>query len=504
MSNKNLLQTSGELFRQVQLNRVFSDQKTFVDSVSKENSKIILDNYYKLISNNHGSPVNILEIKNFILENFIFKQERKDNIAANNIDEYINEFINASLLNFTLSKDDHENSNYSSSLINVPNKHLVPGGRFHEFYYWDTYFTALGLADNKLDILMGMLENFAFMIEKYGFIPNGNRTYYLSRSQPPFFSLLLELCISKVAHNKNYKIDYYRYYKLLEIEYSFWMSEYRSINIGNKSFLNRYYDHLNIPRPEGYLHDLELYNTQSEFQQKKFYRKIRAVCESGWDFSTRWYDINNNINILDIAPIDLNCLIYNLETLLAKLCLELNNSKYEYYNNLAITRAKNINSFFWDSKTRFYYDYNLKTKQPSPSVNLASVFPLFLKIASKQQARYVAQKLQLNFLYAGGLTTTVLPSITTNNQWDHPNGWAPLQYIAVVGLINYGYIKLAKDIALRFTRCIEHNFKKHHKILEKYNVVDCSINVNHGEYDIQDGFGWTNGVYIKLKEILSS
>lgn len=492
MLDKNLLQTSGELFKQVQLKKVFPDQKTFVDSIPKTNSQSIQASFNKSLSD--GS----LDLRKFILDNFETQQERKTNSKTNNINDYIKNFINSSLLDFTSPIDNQSNT---SSIINLPNKHLVPGGRFHEFYYWDTYFTALGLADNQLDILAGMLNNFAYMIEKYGFIPNGNRTYYLSRSQPPFFSLLTELFISKSASHKEFTIDYEKYFNLLETEYSFWMSEERAID----NLTNRYYDNLNIPRAEGYSHDCELYDKQSKFQQTDFYRQIRAVCESGWDFSTRWNGEDNNIDVLHIAPVDLNCLIYNLEKLLAKFSLKLQNDKYDYYYNLAETRAKKINSFFWNNKTNFYHDINFKAEKHTSSISLAGVFPLFFKIASEQQAHYVANKIQKDFLYLGGLTTTVLSNdVITNNQWDHPNGWAPLQYITIVGLINYNHIDLAQEIAHRFTRCIEDNFKQHNKILEKYNVVDCSIDVNHGEYEIQDGFGWTNGVYIKLKDFLSS
>ena len=197
---------------------------------------------------------------------------------------------------------------------------MIPGGRFREIYYWDSYFTMHGLeASGRVDLIRAMVHNFAHLIDTYGHIPNGNRTYYLSRSQPPFFSLMVDL----LAEEKGNGV-FVEYLPALQKEYNYWMDETAPtkhlVKMPDGSDLNRYYDQLDTPRPESYRQDVETSEASTK-DPKIIYRNLRSAAESGWDFSSRWFADGQNIttiNTTELIPVDLNGLLYHLETTLAK------------------------------------------------------------------------------------------------------------------------------------------------------------------------------------------
>jgi alpha,alpha-trehalase len=264
------------------------------------------------------------------------------------------------------------------------------------------------------------------------------------------------------------------------------------------TLLNRYWDESDEPREESYIKDVDAAKTTTQ-ALPVFYHHIRAAAASGWDFSSRWFEDPNKLGTIkttDLVPVDLNCLLYNLELTIARSYQIKGNQKlYALYTGKAAARKKAIQKYFWDEKTGWYGDYNWSTKQFSGVQTLAAVFPLEFKIATPAQAQKIADGLKQNFLKPGGLVTTLNFS---GQQWDAPNGWAPLQYMAIDGLENYGHSDLAKDIATRWLQLNIRVFKKTGKLLEKYNVVDTSLTAGGGEYPLQDGFGWTNGVLLKL------
>ncbi len=239
--------------------------------------------------------------------------------------------------------------------------------------------------------------------------------------------------------------------------------------------------------------------------KSKLYRDIRAACESGWDFSSRWYKQNqdfSSIHTTEIIPVDLNCLLFNLEETIAEAYRLLNDKILsEKYQTTASERKRAINKYCWNKDENFYFDYDYVEGKQKQSLTLAAAFPLFFKIANADQADGVAKYLQKHFLYPGGLQTTI---VTTGQQWDAPNGWAPLQYIAVKGLMNYSYNDLAKTIADRWTAVNEKVFKSSGKMLEKYNVENAQLKSGGGEYPTQDGFGWSNGVYLKFYQLFKT
>ncbi|MCH9613831.1 MAG: Periplasmic trehalase [Chlamydiia bacterium] len=425
------IQDEGPLFEAVQKAEIFQDSKFFVDCIPKDDPEEIMSAFKDTD-----------DLKAFIDEHFYVPWI---------IDDYIEEMWHF------LCRPMSTKSLYDT-LLPLPHPHVVPGGRFREAYYWDSYFTCLGLKHHP-DKIKNMVDNFAYLIETYGHIPNGNRTYYLSRSQAPFFSHLITL----VDHPTPYL-------PVLEKEYAYWMQEHRQ-----KLGLTHYYDENDTPRPESYKEDLKLCTN---------HRDIRAACESGWDFSSRWMK-EGKFYTTHILPIDLNCLLYHME--------------YTLGLDAAEARAKQINDLMWDEDTGFYYDYDIDDNKKRPCMTLAACYPLFVGIASQQQADGVAKVLEEQFLKTGGLVTTL---VETHEQWDAPNGWAPLQWVAISGLKRYGHDKLADKIGQRFVNTVRTVFRLSGKIMEKYNMETGSSDVLDGEYEVQEGFGWTNGVWLHIKEQL--
>jgi len=406
------------------------------------------------------------------------------------LDEYIKNSWN--VLKRSETKD-------KGTLIALPNSYIIPGGRFKEQFYWDSYFIMLGLlVDGYLDIAEGIVKNTAYMIDKFGFVPTANRTNYLSRSQPPFFSRMVML----LAEYKGVPVIL-EYLPQLLSEYKFWMEGDHAVRMPNGSILNRYYDNEKTPRPEMADNDIKISNNVNWRRPDSLYLDIRASAESGWDFSSRWFNDPMDIRTIqttNIIPIDLNCLLYQLEMTIArayKLSGEL--VMVKEFEKLAKCRNDSINVYCWDESEDFYFDYNFNAKESTGSLTLASVLPLFSELATKEQAAKIQQRLEKDFLKQGGLVTTL---IDTGQQWDSPNGWVPLQWLVIKGLRNYGYDNLANNIKKRWISTNLDYFKNHKKIVEKYNVTSPGTSAAGGEYDLQEGFGWTNGVLsVLLSEV---
>jgi alpha,alpha-trehalase len=485
-----------ELFKEVQMKEVFSDSKTFPDCIPLNTPEEILTTYK---SQKNKDDFNLKAfVKNHFLIPANLDQEFKSDTSLS-IQAHIE-----SLWPKLIRKPD---TILGSSLIPLPHPYIVPGGRFREIYYWDSYFTMLGLQHAKhKDLIKNMADNFSFLIDQNGYIPNGNRTYYLSRSQPPYYSLIIQLL---AENNKTETLSNYLPY--LEKEYKFWMTGIDSLNkgrisykrvvkISNKVILNRYWDDKPLPRPESYKEDVNLLHLSLR-DSSDLFRNIRAACESGWDFSSRWFEDENNLSTIqttEIIPVDLNCLLYHLELTIAEAYQFSENIPLaKYYYRLAKKRKCSILKYCWSKKNKFFMDYDYHKKTSAPTKSIAGVYPLYFNLAPSKKAACVKQEIMKNFLQKGGLVTTLN---NTHEQWDWPNGWAPLQLMAVKSFINYGYKKEALEIAGRWIRLNTEVYKKTGKMLEKYNVVTPTIIGGGGEYPLQDGFGWTNGVYIQLIE----
>lgn len=487
----------GELFEKVQLNSILEDGKTFVDCIPLC-PLIEIKNKYEENSSNAN-----FDLRKFVLENFSlppvigsdYKSDPKLSVTEN---------INRLWPMLTRAASDEK-----SSLINLPNRYIVPGGRFREIYYWDSYFTMLGLKEaGRIDLIEDMISNFAYLINKIGHIPNGNRQYYVSRSQPPFFALMVQL----LAETKKDDRIYLQYQKELEKEYAFWMdgaaeikqgqAMNRVVSMPDGTLLNRYFDSNATPREESYAEDVHISRDSSNASEMVF-KNLRAGAESGWDFSTRWFADNLSIKTIEttnIVPVDLNCLMFMLEQIIAKTAtLSGEATKASEFIELSAKRKNAILNYCWNKQEHYFCDYHFVNNETINKKTAAGLYPLFVAIANQHQANAVAHSVEENLLKPGGLVTT---NIHSNQQWDAPNGWAPLQWIAFAGLKKYGIDHLANEIASRWTKLNEKVFAETGKLMEKYNVEDLSKLAGGGEYAGQDGFGWTNGVYVALKSLI--
>jgi alpha,alpha-trehalase len=486
-----------EVFVDVQSGKVFEDQKFFSDCTPKIDVKEIVEKYRE----EKGSTG--FSFLGFCKKYFEFPESSATGFVSDpskKVEEHI------ALLWDVLTKQAGEDK--QGSLIVLPHPFVVPGGRFREIYYWDSYFTMLGLQVSKrVDLIENMVKNFAYLINEFGFIPNGNRSYFLSRSQPPFFSLMVELL--REEKGKQVLIDYL---PALEKEYQFWMSGKEILNndrvaekhvvlMKDGELLNRYWDKKNEPREESYLDDL-LTAKESKANDKELYRHIRAAAESGWDFSSRWFRDEKDMGSIyttEIIPVDLNCLLYQLEKTIEKaFAIAGKEEESKKYQVLSSKRNEAIQKYLWDGHRGYYGDYDFVKGQATGKATLAMLFPLFLNLATPARAVLVSKKIEDKFLKPGGLVTTLCEN---GQQWDAPNGWAPLQWVGFKGALNYGFKDLAKNIKEHWTKSIEASYKATGKLTEKYNVMETAIAASGGEYPNQDGFGWTNGVYLKMKQL---
>jgi alpha,alpha-trehalase len=489
-------QLYGALFQRVQTEKIFADSKTFADAVAKSEPGEIVRKYEA--EHDHEG----FSLKQFVGENFVIPDS-----SANAFKTAPREEIHAHIdrLWDVLSRTPRY-SRGASSQLQLSNRYVVPGGRFREMYYWDSYFTMVGLqASGRDDLVADLVENFSGLIDRYGHIPNGTRSYYLSRSQPPFFALMVELQAEREGtHALTRRLPQ------LEREYSFWMegaeglapgaAHRRVVRLTDGSLLNRNWDDLAVPRDEAYREDLEVARNSGR-PAADVYRDLRAAAESGWDFSSRWLadgKAMGSIRTTDLAPVDLNSLLYKLELVIARGCKEAKRPDCEkkMLTNARARRATMLR-LMWDGKLNAFVDYDWRNQRGMNRLTAATVYPLFVGIASEQQVQGIAATIRATLLMPNGLATTTLDS---GQQWDDPNGWAPLQWMAIDGLRSHGEGDLAADIAQRWVAENARVYCATGKLVEKYNVREAGEGAG-GEYPVQDGFAWTNAVLIKLLTI---
>jgi len=489
----------GALYSAVELGDVFSDQKTFADAAPREPPSEIDAQYEK----DKGLPG--FDLRAFVGRHFApplnrpgFFHKRPDWTVA----DYLHHSWEA-------LKRQPDDIRPWSSLLPLSRPYIVPGGRFREIYYWDSFFTMLGLEQqNEGGLARDMLANIASLITRYGHMPNGNRSYYLSRSQPPFFSSMVELVAAK--DGAKFLVDYL---PEMQAEYDFWMegadklapgSQHRRVvRLADGTLLNRYWDDRPEPRDESYRQDVETAR-RSIRPAAEVYRDLRAGAESGWDFSSRWFADGKDlatIRTTALAPVDLNALMMHLEETLAK-TYQLNGdvARAKLYSQRADKRRAAIRRLMWNAEGGFFADYLWAEGRQHEILTAATVFPLYFGIATPEEARAVAATLRAKLLGPGGLGTTMQ---ATGQQWDRPNGWAPLQYMAIEGLRRNGEPELAREIAGRWMRRNAQGYADTGALVEKYDVeqapeTDAGVGGAGGEYMLQIGFGWTNGVLARL------
>ncbi|PRH21431.1 alpha,alpha-trehalase TreA [Burkholderia multivorans] len=489
-------QLYGDLFVAVQTASVYPDQKTFVDATPDTDPATIMQLYQQ----QKAQPG--FSLKAFVEQHFTPPAQGGVTPPPNQtLREHI-DWLWPQLTRTTTTAPPY------SSLIPMPKPYVVPGGRFREGYYWDTYFTMLGLqVSGREDLIDDMLDNFAHLIDTVGHIPNGNRTYYASRSQPPFFAYMVTLA----AQAEGDKV-YQKYLPALRKEYAYWMQGESTTPRGQAArhvvampdgaVLNRYWDASDTPRDESYLEDVTTAKAASGRAANDVYRDLRAGAESGWDYSSRWLGDGKTlatIRTTSIVPVDLNSLMFHLERTIVKGCTVTHDVGCVIdFSGRAARRALAINRWLWN-RGGYYGDYDWQLRKPRDGVTAAALYPLFAGVAWPERAKTTAREVRKTLLQPGGLATT---TETTGQQWDAPNGWAPLQWIAIEGLRRYGEPALAKDIGTRFLADVKHVYATEGKLVEKYVVEGAGQGGGGGgEYPLQDGFGWTNGVTLKLLEL---
>ncbi|MET3667666.1 alpha,alpha-trehalase TreF [Caulobacter sp. 1776] len=486
--------TYQDLFHQVQTRRIFPDGKTFVDAIPKRAPEKIMVAY------RGHARFSDAELKRFVRANFIVPEAGrapKPSAKRTTLKAHI------AALWPHLTRPPVKPVPGGSALA-MAKPFVVPGGRFREIYYWDSYFTMLGLkADGRDDLVDNMIDDFGGLIDTYGHIPNGARTYYLSRSQPPFFFAMVGLSSATDPKVLKTRVD------LMRREHAFWMegeedvkpgeAHRRVVAMADGGILNRYYDDRATPRDESYREDLAT-AAKSGRPRDEVFRDLRAGAESGWDFSSRWMADGKTLATIQttaITPVDLNSLMYGLEKAISAGCATLADADcVSEFDRRAHARAEAIDFYLWDSAKGAYLDYQWKTNQRLDHLSAATFYPLFVGAADERKAHVVAQKAWDELLAPGGLRTT---TVRTGQQWDTPNGWAPLQWVAVSGLRRYGEDALAAEISKRWLATVEREYKASGKMLEKYDVEEAKAG-GGGEYPTQDGFGWTNGVARALME----
>jgi alpha,alpha-trehalase len=485
----------GPLFHDVQLARVFPDSKTFVDAKPLFAPADIAARYAAA----KGAPD--FDLRIFVERHFEAPRAAGGGIASDT-SQSMDEHIRALWPALTRPADPVDPR---SSLIPLPGPYVVPGGRFREVYYWDSYFTMLGLIqDGRTDLVKNMLDNFAYLVKTVGHIPNGNRTYYLGRSQPPYFAAMVGLYASATDTSRALP-----YLDAMEAEHAFWMAgaeqvapgdaARRVVRLKDGSLLNRYWDDIPEPRPESYREDFELAQRVPEAQREALFRNIRAAAESGWDFSSRWMRDPADLRTLEttaLIPVDLNSLLYHAERTIAALRLVRGRpgdaQVAARFAAAAESRRRALLAAAYDPAEGFFFDVRWRTgERVTDRPTMAAAAPLYFGLATPEQGRAVAARLARDFLKPGGFVTTLTAS---GQQWDSPNGWPPLQWLGGQAVRAYGRADIADDARNRWLALNRRTYRVTGKMTEKYDVTDLSKRAGGGEYPTQDGFGWTNGV----------
>jgi alpha,alpha-trehalase len=409
-----------------------------------------------------------------------------------------------------------------SGLLYLPNPYVVPGGRFNEMYGWDSYFILLGLLrDGQPALAKFMTDNFLYEVRHYGKVLNANRTYYLTRSQPPFLSRMVLDVYMSTGDSTWLKQSL----PALENYYQYWT---REPHLTPQTGLSRYDGGSDQPSPEVVFgerdeagknhydrvreyyrtHEVKEYNLADFYDSNTgqltplFYRGDRAMRESGFDPSARFGPFS--VGIVNYNSVDLNSLLYRMEMDLAAIHSLLDQPRQaELWSQRAATRASTIRRLMWDQKTGLFADYNFVTSQRLDYPFLTTFYPLWAGLATQEEAAAVAANLPL-FEKEGGLQTS---SHVSGNQWDAPFGWAPLQIIAIEGLRRYGFDAAAERLSVKFLSMILRDFDQHRTIKEKYNVVegksDLGAGIKFGYTSNEIGFGWTNAAFVLLWQTLS-
>ncbi len=476
----------GELFEDVQLSGLLPTSAAFANAEAKRNPKSIVADYLKTINN----PNIRFSLKLFLEENFTLPVP----VVMNGFDGPVS--VESLSKEWPKLFKMSTGTSAKSSGIALPFPYVIPGGYLGQMQYEDAYFLMLGLLESgNTTMVENMVSNFSYLITQFGFIPKGNRTYFLSRSQLPYFSLMLDL-LAEYQGNKVYAL----YQSSLQKEYDYWMDSSRNhlVEMPDGTKLNRFFDQSDLPMDEDYANNLKW--TSGIRDQKKasaVYRNLRSADGSGWYLSSRWIDGREPANIRtgSIVPVDLNSFILHLEETLSKAYKERGDLvRMRYYSQLAEKRKQAIQKYFFNKEAHWYCDYDLDRKQASAKKTLAGLAPMFFELPSKNTAKQILEVLMRDFLRPGGLQATMENS---GFLYDAPNGFASHQYLAIESLKIYDFTEESETVATRWINNNVRQLEKTGKLFGYYPVSEAGESGKSSAFN-EDGYGVTLGVLIRL------
>lgn len=520
----------GPLLHTIQMASIYKDSKTFVDMKMKWNSSITLELFDDLMNRTDHNPSHT-DIETFVNANFdpagsefedwspsdwVENPAFLEGINDRDLKTWAAQLNSLWKLLGRKMKDDVKENSHLYSIIYVPHPVIVPGGRFREFYYWDSYWIVRGLLLSEMyDTVKGMLSNFLSIVDRFGMIPNGGRLYYIMRSQPPLFIPMFDSYIEATDDISFLEESV----STLEKEFNFWMSNH-TVTIEKDGVSHRiavYRDGSSGPRPESYREDV--YSAQwlqTEEEKNNYYSELKTAAESGWDFSTRWFINANgsasgnltNTKIKYIVPVDLNAMIYWNAKLLSKFFLRLNDTeKANKYQRIAEEWIVSIDKILWHDEVGSWLDYDMLNNVKRDYFYPSNLAPLWTGCYDQNRKEYYVSSI-LKYLdktnikvNVGGIPSTVIHS---GEQWDYPNAWPPLQYMVIMGLEMTGDIfakKVAYDWAEKWVRSNYEAYRTSHAMFEKYDATVVGETGGGGEYEVQLGFGWSNGVIMELLHV---
>jgi alpha,alpha-trehalase len=516
----------GSLLSVVQSSHLFPDCKHFVDMPLKNDAATTLAAWRQLVAQTGGVIVTDVllafinehfdqpggELEDHQPEDFNIEQSF-DFIADPTYREFAKELhLKWPTLSRRVSEKVKSNpENYS--LIDLPNAFIVPGGRFRELYYWDSFWTIKGLiTSNMFGTARGMIENMASLVDRYGFIPNGNRVYYLNRSQPP----LLTFCVDAYfAATKDLEFVA-KIMPFLEKEMEFFMKNKLIQQDGWKSYLFQFKCVATGPRPESYREDVEsAEHIECLLEKQRLWGDIAAAAESGRDFSIRWFGNEGpaankmgSMRTSAIVPVELNSIICgNLKIFSQFYTLMGQPAKAQIAYAQFILMREAIHQVFWNETHGCWFDFDLAKNKQIELFFDTNLFPMFTGCSHESlDGTKIVQYLTVNGIlnYSGGIPTSLIASA---QQWDFPSGWAPMNHMIISGLATIGQTELAKTLAAKW---VNRNYlvwkNSGGKMYEKYNVEsECyKSKIELGEYELQEGFGWTNSVILDLLRTFSN
>lgn len=516
----------GPLLDTVQMAGLYNDSKTFVDMKIKLSPNITMAHFNQMMARTGSRPTKA-DIQEFVNQNFDpegseFEEwvptDWKDNpaflrrIKDPHFHQWASDLNKLWLqLGRKMKREVKENQELYS-IIYVDNPVIVPGGRFREFYYWDSYWIIKGLLLSEMrNTAKGMILNFLSIVDRFGFIPNGGRVYYLKRSQPPLLIPMVKLIMDELGDLEFLK----QHVETLDREYDYWMTNH-SIDVEydeQKYLMFRYTDQSQGPRPESYKEDIDCAKHFDSYDKREeMYAELKAAAESGWDFSSRWFILNGtnkgnltHLKTRSIIPVDLNAIMCWNAQLMTEFHEKLQNfEKAKYYRDVHARLMESIEKVLWHEDVGAWLDFSLESGRRRDYFYPSNLAPLWTGSYDKARGEYYISR-AINYLdkvklenFEGGIPTTFEHS---GEQWDYPNAWPPLQDMVVSGLAAAASPPAARAAAALAATWVRSNYEvwRHRTaMLEKYDATVFGGFGGGGEYVVQTGFGWSNGVIMSL------